>query len=307
MQLKPGRNKKYGIPYMGSKQKIIPEISKYFPNADHFYDLFGGGFSVSHYMLEHRSKSYKSFHYNEIRKGLVDLIKDSISGKYNYDIFKPEWITRERFMNEKESNAYIKICWSFGNSGKDYLFGKDIENKKRSMHQAVIFNEFDDFFINTFGFDKWPNSLTITGKRLYLRNLITKIKRNDLQRLEQLERLEQLQRLEQLERLDLTSLDYRKVKIKPNSIIYCDIPYKGTVDYGNTFNHDDFYNWASAQDNPVFISEYNIDDKRLHLLKEIKHRSKLSSQKNNSAVIEKLYGNEKAFKIIDNYRQAKHG
>ena len=41
---------KYGLPYQGSKTKIVEHIAKYFPNADHFYDLFGGGFSVTHYM-----------------------------------------------------------------------------------------------------------------------------------------------------------------------------------------------------------------------------------------------------------------
>ena len=71
--------------------------------------------------------------------------QDAINGKYNYDVFKPEWITGERFFSEKESNTYIKIIWSFGNNGRNYLFGKDIEEKKRSMHQAVVFDEFDVF------------------------------------------------------------------------------------------------------------------------------------------------------------------
>ena len=37
----------YGIPYMGSKQKlvdkIVPFIMRRHPDADSFYDLFGGG------------------------------------------------------------------------------------------------------------------------------------------------------------------------------------------------------------------------------------------------------------------------
>ena len=283
----------YGIPYQGSKSKIIDQIAKFFPNADHFYDLFGGGFSVSHYMMVHRSKSYKQFHYNELRSGMCELIKDAISGKYNYDVFKPEWITRERFMREKESNAYIKIIWSFGNNGEGYLFGKDIEQQKRSMHMAVVFDEFDSFVKDTFKIDKWPNELTITGKRLYLKRLIA-----SRVELERLQRLEQLERLQQLEQLELTNLDYRQVNIKPNSVIYCDIPYKGTVDYGNTFNHDEFFNWAAELSNPLFISEYNVDDSRFHLLKEIKHRSTLSANANNE-VKECLYGNKLSFEIVN--------
>ena len=112
---------KHGIPYQGSKTSIVDKIARYFPNSDHFYDLFGGGFSVTHYMMEYRAKSYKHFHYNEIRSGVCELIRDAIDGKYNYNVFKPEWITRERFMSEKETNAYIKIIWSFGNNGEGYL------------------------------------------------------------------------------------------------------------------------------------------------------------------------------------------
>jgi hypothetical protein len=302
MLLKAGKTKKYGIPYQGSKTKIIDQIAKFFPPATHFYDLFGGGFSASHYMLENRSKSYKSFHYNEIRPGLVELIKDAIAGKYNYRVFKPEWISRERFLKEKESNAYIKIIWSFGNDGETYLFGKHIENQKRSMHQACVFDEFDLFMKDTFKIDKWPNSLDITGKRLYLRRLAREEKRADLQRLQQLERLEQLQRLQQLQQLELTSLDYRQVKIENSSVIYCDIPYHGTADYGDTFNHKEFFDWAALQINPVFISEYSIKDKRFYLLKEFVHRSTFSAGGlKNIPVTERLYGNATAYDLIRKY------
>lgn len=291
MQLKPGSIVKYGLPYMGSKSKIIDQIARYFPNADHFYDLFGGGFSVSHYMLLNRSKSYKYFHYNEIRKGLCDLIKDAINGKYNYDVFKPEWITRERFEAEKETNAYIKIIWSFGNNGKDYIFGKEIENQKRSMHNAIVFDQFDDWFIKTFKIEKWPYTLNITGKRLFLKRLInTRVE------------LQQLQQLERLERLEFTNLSYEQIEIKENSVIYCDIPYKGTAEYSNSFNHKKFFDWASEQKNPVFISEYNIDDDRFYLIKKIKHRSTLSSSANNE-VVEKLYCNKIAYDIIESFRK----
>jgi len=302
MQLKPGNNIKYGIPYQGSKTKLIEKIARFFPNADHFYDLFGGGFSVSHYMIKHRSKSYKHFYYNELRSNICELIKDAINGKYNYDVFKPEWISRERFEAEKENCAYIKLIWSFGNNGESYLYGKEIENQKRSMHQAVIFNEFDDWFVDTFKFNSWPK-LTITGKRIYLRKSISNLNRHDLQQLErlqqlqQLERLQQLQQLQQLQRLELTNLDYRKVEIKPNSVIYCDIPYQRTTDYGNIFNHKEFFEWANNKQNPVFISEYNIVDDRFYLLKTFKHRTSFSASDNNE-VCEKLYGNKIAYDII---------
>lgn len=33
---------KYGLPYMGSKNAIVPYLIKSIPNADNFYDLFAG-------------------------------------------------------------------------------------------------------------------------------------------------------------------------------------------------------------------------------------------------------------------------
>lgn len=306
MILKGGSNINYGIPYMGSKSSIIDKISKYFPDAENFYDLFGGGFSVTHYMLTKRLKSYKNFYFNEIRPGICDLIKDAINGKFNYDNFKPKWISREEFFIKKDTDPYIKIIWSFGNDGKSYLFSKDIEPYKKSLHMAVVFNEFDDLFIKRFGFSKWPNHLDITGKRIYIRNR-QKLQQLEqllqLERLQQLERLERLQQLERIERLEFSSKDYRDVNIKQNSIIYCDIPYKKTQSYDNQFSHEDFYNWASVQKNPVFISEYDIDDTRFFLLKKFKKRCKLSAAKNNLS-IEKLYGNNVAFDIIKKHREA---
>jgi site-specific DNA-adenine methylase len=59
------KEQNYGIPYMGSKSKIIHKISRFFPPADNFYDLFGGGFSVTHFMIEHRKRDFKEFHFKQ--------------------------------------------------------------------------------------------------------------------------------------------------------------------------------------------------------------------------------------------------
>ena len=88
----------YGIPYMGSKSDIVASIALNLPVADNFYDLFGGGFCVTHYMMEKRSHKYKHFHFNEINKNVVELIKKAINGDFNYDKFKPVWISREDFL-----------------------------------------------------------------------------------------------------------------------------------------------------------------------------------------------------------------
>ncbi len=67
------------------------KICGIFPKADNFYDLFGGGFSVTHFMLKHRAKHFKEFHFNEIRPGICDLIKKTINGdESNYQISQAE-------------------------------------------------------------------------------------------------------------------------------------------------------------------------------------------------------------------------
>jgi len=303
----------YGIPYMGSKQDIIASLALNFPRADNFYDLFGGGFSVTHYMIQNKSHWYKNFFYNEINASTVDLIKKAIAGDFSYSKFKPEWISREDFFARLDE-AYVRICWSFGNNQKDYLFGKEIEQYKKSLHQAVIFDEFDDIAKSVLGFQAWPENIKdVKSRRCYIRQKVAfdnkKIKRGDLQRLEQLERLEQLQQLEQLERLqqleqlerlqqlELTSLDYRQVEIKPNSVVYCDIPYSGTKKYTHEFNHNEFFDWAASREFPVYISEYNISDPRFEVVYSVSKSVKLSSKgrtkENADLSREKLYWNKK--------------
>ena len=50
---------------------------------------------------------------------------------------------------------------------------------------------------------------------------------------------------------------YSKIKIKPSSLVYCDIPYHSTTRYDRNFNHDKFYKWVSKQEATILISEYD--------------------------------------------------
>ena len=100
----------YGIPYQGSKTKIAPNIINILPKGNRFVDLFGGGFAMSH--CARLSKKYNVVLYNELNPELPPLIKDALLGKYNYNKFKPEFITREKFSEGKENDGYIKYIWS---------------------------------------------------------------------------------------------------------------------------------------------------------------------------------------------------
>ena len=71
---------------MGSKSRIaetlLLKMLEIKPNAKYFYDLFGGGASLTLTALQYGLKTY----YNEKQKGMVDLLKylmnPTLSGKY---------------------------------------------------------------------------------------------------------------------------------------------------------------------------------------------------------------------------------
>ena len=49
----------------------------------------------------------------------------------------------------------------------------------------------------------------------------------------------------------------------PNSIIYCDPPYKNTTKYKELLDYEHFYNWCrsmKALGHTVFVSEYTMPD-----------------------------------------------
>jgi D12 class N6 adenine-specific DNA methyltransferase len=300
----------YGIPYLGSKDSIVHKICSIFPKADHFYDLFGGGFSITHYMLMHRKQNYKKFYFNEIAPGVVDLIKDAIEGKFNYNVFKPKFVSREEFFKKKDSCAYTRIIWSFGNNLRSYLFGNHIEKYKKSMHNAVVFNDFDNTAIKTLGIGRFPKESSVRDRRLFVRIAVKK--RNPtmpvsqlqqlrelqhLERVEQLQRLQGLEQLEQVPSLEFTQLDYRKVIIKPNSIIYCDPPYQNTARYLNSFNHDEFWKWVAENPYPVFVSEYSAPS-FIKTLMAINKHTKLSPNGETKTKPEKIFGNDAAVAVM---------
>lgn len=288
---------KYGIPYMGSKGPLADWVLSHIPQADNFYDLFGGGFSITHAaMLKNK---WQSFYFNEIKSDVVDLIKDSIAGKYNYDVFRPEFITREMFEAKKETCAYTRVIWSFGNNQRNYLFGKDIEARKQSLHNAVIHNQFDDTAMALLDFESWPAEMfDVLSRRLFIRKKVRE--KLGLDAAEQLQQLQRLERLEQLQRLELTSLSYEQVSIKPNSVVYCDIPYVGTGGYGGQFDHKSFYKWALEAKFPIFVSEYYMPDD-FFLIASIGKKQKLKASGTRKEFIEKIFANKAGLALFNKH------
>lgn len=296
----------YGVPYMGSKSRIVKEVCDLFPKAENFYDLFAGGCAVTHYLLD--KHKFKNFHINDISDS-VQLFMDAVNGKFAGDT---RWISREEFFAKKDTDPYIRYCWSFGNMGTTYMYAKEIEEWKRALHHVFLLNDYS--VMKKFGIEDEGMTRTSIAKNAeryrekyvewYLKNVDSELSDHrmeslrqfgsvqNLQNLQRVQRLNSLQRMKYFnikERLTMTMGDYQSVEIKPNSLIYTDIPYSNTAEYNeSSFDYERFYDWACNQSNPVFISEYSMPDDRFECVKEIELNSILSATAVNK-VIEKVF------------------
>lgn len=276
---------KYGIPYMGSKDKIADDILSVLPRGKRFVDLFGGGFAMSHAAL--LSGKYEQVFYNELNPLLPKLIKDTLAGKYANE---RRWISREDFFRLKDVDGYVRYIWSFGNKGDTYLFGKDKEPIKKLGHDFVCFGK---------DIPGVPNiaETDMRVRRLYLQRYIKKNmgERCELQQLEQLEQLERLQRLQllqllqrlqRLQRLEINCGSYLDYQYRDGDIVYCDPPYEDTAKYNNDgFNHKQFYDWVASREYPVYFSSYEISDNRFNVVWQTEKQSLLNNSKETKKVV----------------------
>lgn len=250
----------YGMPYMGSKSKIAEWVVSNLPSADIWIEPFAGGCAVTHAAI--LSGKYKHFIINDITDSAATFLCAIKGGFKNEN----RWISREDFFRLKNTDPYVRICFSFGNDQKTYCYG-DIEPYKRAFHYAVMFNDFKPFaelgiLIPDYVLNGCKNTYE---KRLRIKKNLIQIRKDkhagDLQSLQSLERLQSLQRLQSLGNLESLQGDYKTISIPTDKsyVIYCDPPYKNTSSYLDDFNHEDFYKWALKQDN-CYISEYNMPD-----------------------------------------------
>lgn len=296
---------RYGIGYLGSKSQIADEIIATLPFATKLYDLFGGGGAISHCAV--LSGKFDKVIYNDVGD-IATLFKWAVNGIENYvDI--SEFITREKFFKKKDTNPYVKYAYSFGNSGQEYLYGRDVEEWKEALHNAIVFDDVSGFekygYIfpvlsgeniheKRMAYRRYMKSINGTKKHYYLQHLQHL---EYLERLQHLERLERLQNLEHLQRLEILNKSYDSIEIT-DGIIYCDIPYRNTncKSYGG-FDWDKFYNWAENQVVPVYISEYSMPEERFVEVKRWE-KIQLMSSINRGRAIEKLFIPKQQEKIL---------
>ena len=287
---------RYGMPYMGSKNQIAKWVIENLPKKENLYDLFGGGGAITHCACE--SGKFKYVIYNEYNQLVAKAFDMAIHGKFRNE---NRWISREEFNALKDKDPYVAICFSFGNNLTDYCYSKEKEPYKKAFHNAVCFNDFSDAeklnldlsFIKGNNIEEKRRSLD-NNLPLYhpeLKDFFKYQKRNcdnkNLTHLENKNRLERLQSLERLERLQ--SLDYRRVRIKNNSVIYCDPPYINTHKYIFDFDYDAFYSWCEQQKQITVISSYEMPEDRFICVAKKEKRSLMCKDDNTTKKTEKLF------------------
>ena len=306
----PENIKNLRVPYMGSKNKIAVDLLRKMlevkPRAKYFFDLFGGGCSMSFTASQIGLKT----HYNELQTSLVEFIdyifnrlEKGLKGQYG--LFPDDFynfIDREEFMKLRDEDSikgqFARICYSFGNNQRHYLFG-DIEKTKHLAHNIVMFRcekslkEFNK--INKVNYTI-SNAKTWNERRLHYKtewNQHMKIK--DCFKLRQLQQLENLNQLHQLQPIFTTSnLSYKEVKINTpidETIIYLDPPYRNTTKYieGKDFDYKELDQWFLDNKYTCFMSEYNAPHK---VIFEIDKLSLLNNSEEKKKVVkEKLFWN----------------
>ena len=240
--------KSWGMPWMGSKSDIAWQVVNAIPKGETFVDLFFGGGAITHAAMV--SKRWDNFIANDIL-GTPDIFIKAVRGELKgYDRF----VSRSEF--KASDDIVVKMLWSFGNNLRSYLWSPENERLKGIATQMLT-------------------AKTLESRRMYFKNFIGALKKEDIQNidrlqwierleglqslqgLEYLKRLQSLQGLERLERLQGLKCDYRAVTIPRGGVVYCDIPYKGTGGYIGGFDHEAFYEWFSSLKVPAFCSEYD--------------------------------------------------
>ena len=128
----------FGLPYKGSKSSIAKDIIGVLPGGNRLVDLFCGGCSVTDYAMKKTDK-FNRFLINDIDGRNPRTYMKALNGGFRNE---DRWISRQDFFKIKETDDYARLCFSFGNNGKTYMYGPQIEPYKRAMHHIVFWEDY---------------------------------------------------------------------------------------------------------------------------------------------------------------------
>ena len=214
------------ISYTGGKIAFGKKFLRLIPPADNFYDLFGGGGSITELAYSTwidkggffgNNPKWKNIHYNEIQFPLYSLNRHIWNKEIYFDLDKP--VDKKTYMADRKIlsayGAFVKYTYSFNSTGDSYLLNDRKDDSKNARMLKELKRKIDVI----------KNSPCIASK------------------------------------ISMSCEDYRQVEIKPDSVVYCDIPYVGNRNrYKVKFSHSEFYHWAAQADFPVYFSDYGLKE-----------------------------------------------
>ena len=276
-----------GLPYKGSKNTIAEDVVKCLPRGGKLLDACCGGGAFL--MAAAMSLRWEKVVGNDLNPATIALLDAVLIHKGQIEYEHPPVCTRQDFYNSLQriangdftiQDCVNKYCASFGNDGKTYLYGTQIEDYKLAAEQMLTADNLEQ------------------RRKFYRKfhSLINADNGNDKERLQKLEfmqRLQSLERLERLERLDIFEIDYTEF-----DVVYFDIPYKGTNKYDFEFDYDRFYAMFASLDKPAFLSEYDAPFNAVASFDKAQNMAASVGSTGKKESLEKLYFNGS----MDEYR-----
>lgn len=188
-----------------------------------------------------------------------------------------------------DSNKYLIAMWKSLMDGKRFSHScrKDEYDKLRKQYRGIEDYGYKDDEIGWYGFTASFNGRFFDGgyngnykKRDYTGESARNIENQ----------------ISKMKNVSFYCSCYTELNIPENSLIYCDIPYKGTKQYGDNknFDYNSFYEWCCVQKdsgNKVLVSEFNIPHIRFEVVWQKEIITQIGLNNNNHRI-------EKLFKVI---------
>ena len=198
---------------------------------------------------------------NRIAKYILPLILENrVQGQCYVEPFCGGLGTMDKVSGNRvasDKNKYLIAMWKGlqENRERPYQISKELYSRARTEYNNKTNIEFDDFMIGWIGWMGSYNGRFFDGG--YSGHCAGRSKRDYIS--EQIRNTEK--QLDKISGIDFRSCDYTELEVPNESIIYCDIPYKGTKQYATSknFDHDLFWDWCMGMvvlGHQVFISEY---------------------------------------------------
>ena len=297
----------YGVGYQGSKNRIAEKLMNVLPNGNRFVDLLSGGCAMTHCAM--LSGKYNEYLCNDLYPHAQNLFQQAITTGFD-DPKYLRWISREDFFKYKDSDDFVRCCWSFGYNQKNYMYSTKIEPFKKALQYACVYDDWSYFKYTTVAdevvqklkdcVDGIP-VLQMNERRLKMTQILRYKERittgSILQNIDRLNKVMSIQQTDQ--NITFTSMDYRNYEHKEGDVVYCDPPYKGTGDYdNNTFDHNAFYEWVRSMDYPVYFSEYSAPDDFVSIFNTQLMKIMSGGKSSHNKATEHLFIHKKFLKII---------